>query len=192
MSDRLEEGLQIVALDRLHESPENPRTITDERYDALKYSIVQDPDMLTARPMIATPDGEVVCGNIRHRVLCDLGRTEGHVFVKDLSARQKREWMLRDNQEYGDWVPEELAAIMAAHRADQGDMMLLGFGDEQMSALLKLHDEDGSPGGGGGGDGTATEPEVWGVVVECESEDQQAHLVEELSERGLTVRALIP
>lgn len=187
----LDEGLQIVALSELHESPDNPRTINDERYEALKYSLKKDPDMLQARPMIATPSGEVVCGNIRHRALVDLGRTEGPVFVKDMNASQKREWMLRDNQEYGDWVPEELAAIMAAHREEEGDMKLLGFGDEQTTALLKLHDDD-TPAGNGKKDDTATEPELWGVVVECESEEQQAELVEELSERGLTTRALIP
>jgi ParB-like chromosome segregation protein Spo0J len=186
----LESGQRIVALDQLEESGDNPRTITDERYEALKYSLNKDPDMLQARPIIATPEGEVVCGNMRLRAVRDLGWTEATVFVKELNPAQRREWMLRDNQEYGDWVPDELAAILAAHRDDQADMKLLGFGDEQMTSLLRMH--DGTDGAQDNPDMTGAEPEVWGVVVECESEDQQAHLTEELTERGLTCRALIP
>lgn len=187
----LDEGLHAVKLSELHESPENPRTITDQRYEELKYSLEHDPSMLAARPIIATPEGEIVCGNIRHRALSELGASGVvNTFVKRFeSDAQKREWMLRDNEEYGDWVPEELAALIAAHRDEQADLKLLGFGEPQLESLLKQHDGDG---GSPGGDRTTTTPEVWGVVVECETEDEQAALTEELSERGLSVRALIP
>lgn len=189
----MNEGQQIASLAELRESEDNPRDISDERYEALKYALNKDPDMLQARPIIATPDGEVVCGNMRLRALTDLGWTEAPVYIKALSPAQKREWMLRDNQEYGDWVPDELASLLAAHRDDEADMKLLGFGEPQIANLLKMHDDTGNGSGQDATGGTgAVAGEVWGVVVECESEDQQAELVEELSERGLEVRALIP
>jgi hypothetical protein len=186
-----DDGPAVRSLEELHESEDNPREISDERFDALKYALAKDPDMMQARPIIATPDGEVVCGNMRLRALRDLGWTEAPVFTKSLSDAQKREWMLRDNQEYGDWVPDQLADLLARHRDEDGDMALLGFGERQMDGMLKMHDSDGSPGNGRPGQGSET-PEVWGLIVECETETQQAELAEELSDRGLEVRALIP
>jgi hypothetical protein len=65
----LEAGLQQLLLDRLHESPVNPRSITDEAFDRLKLALVEAPEMLQARPLIALPTGEVICGNMRLRAL---------------------------------------------------------------------------------------------------------------------------
>lgn len=186
----LEPGLALRPLADLYESPDNPRTISDERFEALKHALRKDPEMMEARPLIATPDGEVVAGNMRLRALKEIGETKGWTFVKDLSPAQRREWMLRDNQEYGDWVPEDLSALIAAHRDEDGDLSMLGFADNQVEALLKANDEPDGDGSGGGGGGAAAE--VWGVVVECEDEDEQAKLVEELADRGLEVRALLP
>lgn len=183
--------IETRSLADLHESGENPRQITDERYEALKYALRKDPDMLQARPIIATPEGEVVCGNMRLRALNDLGWTEAPVYVADLTETQKREWMLRDNQEYGDWVPDELAALIAQHRSEEADMKLLGFADPQLESLLKTHDDQANGDTATGGEGNVT-PEVWGLVVECDTETQQAELAQELAERGLEVRALIP
>jgi hypothetical protein len=191
-------GLSNVGLSDLHESPDNPRTISDERFAALKHALLKDPKMMEARPIIAVPDGEIVAGNMRHRALAELveeGKREdatAPTYVGDLTPAEKREWMLRDNQEYGDWVPEDLAALVAAHRDDDGDLSMLGFGDNQVEALLKAHDEPDDDGNGSSGGGGGASAEVWGIVVECDDEDQQAALVEELSDRGLEVRALLP
>lgn len=189
--ERMDEGMAIRPLAALHESEENPREITDERFEALKYALAADPDMLTARPIIATPSGEVVCGNMRLRALSEMGWTEAPVFVKDLSPAKRREWMLRDNQEYGDWVPEELAALVKAHQDEAGDLKLLGFSEPRVDGLLKLASEEPGANGGGGSD-DAVAPEVWGLIVECESEEQQADLIERLSDEGLSCRAILP
>ena len=185
----LEEGGNVISLALLHESPVNPRSISDERFDALKHALEADPDMMRARPIIATTEGEVVCGNMRLRALKDMGWTEAPVFVAKLDDNRRREWMLRDNQEYGDWVPDELAALIAEHAAADADMTLLGFGDEKIDSLLALATPDAD--GDGTGDGGDPPIDVWGIVVECDTEDQQASLLDELVERGLTVRALI-
>src|SRR5262245_57353482 len=151
------------------------------------YSLDKDSEMMGARPLIATPDGEVVCGNMRHRAMVELGWTETKAFVADLDERRRREWMLRDNQEYGDWVPEELAAMVRLHADEEGDLKLLGMSEEKMDNLLKIADDEN-----GSADNThAPEPEVWGVIVECASEQQQAELLEELAERGLEVRSIL-
>lgn len=177
----------------LYESPQNPREISDERYEALKHSIEKDPKMMEARPLIATLEGEVVCGNMRLRVCKELGRETSPTYFRAFeSEAEKREWMLRDNQEYGDWVPEDLAALVAAHRDDGADLQMLGFTESGLDSLLKMHDDDAGQGDGDGGNGDPGQPDVWGVIVDCETEEQQNTLLEELADRGLEVRALIP
>jgi DNA modification methylase len=134
----LEPGLRRIPLTELHESPVNPRAISDEAFERLQQSIQASPEMLQARPMIATLDGEVICGNMRLRAQLALGESEGWAFVADLSDNEKREWMVRDNNEYGDWVQDELASLISAHQEAGGDTSLLGFAQPEVDELLKL------------------------------------------------------
>lgn len=133
----LETGQRSLDPQTLIESPENPRTIKDERFAALKAALAADPEMLEARPIIATPDGQVVAGNMRLRAIKDLGWTEVPVFIIDLDPTRKREWMLRDNQEYGEYVPDQLARLIEAHQLEGGDVSLLGFPEEDVTELLE-------------------------------------------------------
>lgn len=176
----------------LREAPENPREITAERLAALKFSLEADPDMLEARPIIADVDtGEVVCGNMRLRAAKELGWTNIPVYLKSFSsAAERREWMLRDNQEYGNWVPDELAALVITHRDEGSDLRLLGFADQELKDLLSLSDPD--PDLPLTGDAPDDEvPVVYGIVIDCEDEDQQVALLEEFNEKGLNARALM-
>jgi DNA modification methylase len=70
--------------------------------------------------------------------------------------------MLRDNNEFGDWVQQELSELMAAHQAAGGSMELLGFAQPEVDELL------GRASGGGGGkdllaDGGPTLADRFGV-----------------------------
>lgn len=140
----------------LRENPSNPRTISDDRYEALKHSITVDPTMLEARPIVLDAEQQdIVMGNMRHRVICDVladldADTPLHRYVAEhdgvpvyektfASAAERREWITRDNNEYGEWIPAELAALVAQHQAEGGDMALLGFSDTEADALLALH-----------------------------------------------------
>lgn len=64
--------IQISLLDfnkgQLDGLPKNPRFFRDYRYDAMKKSIEDSPEMLNLRELIVYPVGEryiVVCGNLR-------------------------------------------------------------------------------------------------------------------------------
>ena len=120
----------------LHPAPDNPRKITPERLEQLKRSLEADREMLAVRPLIALPDGTVVCGNQRLRAAQALGwETIPAVFV-DLDERRAKEWMLRDNNEFGEWVPDDLASILAELRLDGADLDLLGFNERELQQLL--------------------------------------------------------
>lgn len=202
ITDAIEGAASLVHYAELHESPDNPRTITDERFAALKHALKTQPDMMLARPVIAdvTRGGEVVGGNMRLRAVSELiaegdngyTRRFGEMIPAFLhefkSDAERREWMLRDNAGYGSWEDEALAALVREHETDGADMSLLGFGTDDLDRLLK---ESTRGDGGDGGGNDAPDMNLWGVIVECADEDSQAALLERLTEEGYTVRALL-
>ena len=96
--------------------PSNPRTITEDDFEKLKKSLVNFRKMLSLRPMIVDEDWNILGGNMRYQALCRL-RDEGvDGFTEDipdewvkqdttLSAAEKREFVIKDNQQRGrnDW-----------------------------------------------------------------------------------------
>lgn len=143
---KLKPGSQSVAVDRLREWPENPRKISEERFEQLKRSIADDPELLKARPLIALPDGTVIAGNMRLRAVKDLGWEEVPVFVVERTKREAREIALRDNNAFGEWVPEELAAMLAWIEKDGGDLAALGFEERELVAFMASLEPKGDPG----------------------------------------------
>jgi len=58
--------------------PKNPRILKDDRFLKLKKSLIDDPEMLSLREVIAYDNnGElvIICGNMRLRALKELGIT---------------------------------------------------------------------------------------------------------------------
>ena len=195
-------GVSFVALSDLHESPDNPRVISDPRFDDLIHSLEADPEMLLARPVIATTEGEIAAGNMRHRAARKMlaepekyprfkGFYDRHhglpAFLAPLSEQRKREWMLRDNAGYGEWEADALTELVQDYMSTDGaDSRLLGFSDDQLARIV------GDVTGNGGDAPTGTDPPpMWGIVVECESEAQQSELLERLDGEGYNVRSLL-
>lgn len=133
----LETGQRQVKIDDLHESTTNPRTIEPERLNALKKALEHDPAMLEARPVIALVSGEIIAGNMRHRAAKQMGWDSIETAVVDIEPERAREWMLRDNNPYGDYVDDQLARLLDDHTRAGGDTTLLGFEDERVSELLE-------------------------------------------------------
>ena len=78
------ETIQVCLLDfnkgQLMGLPKNPRFFRDYRFEAMKKSIQDSPEMLELRELIIFPynDGRyiVVCGNLRLRACKELGYKE--------------------------------------------------------------------------------------------------------------------
>ena len=95
---------QIVGL------PKNPRFIRDERFEALKKSIEDAPEMLALRELLVYPhEGKyvVIGGNMRLRACMDLGYKEVPCKVLDeqTPVLKLREYSIKDNEAFGqnDW-----------------------------------------------------------------------------------------
>lgn len=95
---------------QIKDVPKNPRFIKDERYQALRKSIADDPEMLDLREIVAYDnDGElvIVMGNMRYRAMKELGFNEAPVKVlpKETKAAKLRAFIQKDNIGFGqnDW-----------------------------------------------------------------------------------------
>jgi DNA modification methylase len=94
-------------------NPNNPRVIRDEKFEKLKKSIQDFPEMLRLRPMVVDNDHVILGGNMRYQALLDLGYKELQddwvVKAEDLTEDQKREFIIKDNIGFGEWDYDQLA-----------------------------------------------------------------------------------
>ena len=96
-------------------NPDNPRTITKDKFDKLKKSIREFPRMLDLRPIIYDENLVILGGNMRYKALEEL-EAEGFeikdnwfLSVKDLTEVQKKEFVVKDNVPFADWDWDILA-----------------------------------------------------------------------------------
>ena len=106
------QNISIALLDynkgQLKGLPKNPRFFRDYRYEAMKKSIQESPEMLELRELIVFPydNGRyvVVCGNLRLRACRELGYAELPCKVLDAKTKPKklREYVTKDNVSFGE------------------------------------------------------------------------------------------
>lgn len=109
--------------------PKNPRWIRDARYEALKKSIEDAPEMLGLRELLVYPLDDVeghqgkyiiIGGNQRFRACLELGYQEVpcKVIPLETPVKKLREYVIKDNEGFGqndwellanEWQQDELA-----------------------------------------------------------------------------------
>ncbi|OUJ65585.1 ParB N-terminal domain-containing protein [Hymenobacter crusticola] len=103
-------SLQHLPIEQVRLNDANPRLIQDARFQALKKSLVDFPEMLTLRPLVVDEAYVVLGGNMRLQALLQLRYTEVPVVVAlGLTEQQKREFILKDNASFGEWDWDVLA-----------------------------------------------------------------------------------
>jgi DNA modification methylase len=103
----------LVKISQIKPNPKNPRTIKDERFEKLKKSIQDFPDMLNKRPLVCFTDTDgkfvVLGGNMRLKAAKDLGLKELPIILADeWTEEQKAEFLIKDNVGFGEWDWNEL------------------------------------------------------------------------------------
>ena len=108
--------------------PKNPRWIRDARFEALKKSIEDAPEMLALRELLVYPMTDVeghedkyiiIGGNMRYRACLELGYQEVpcKVIPLETPVKKLREYVIKDNEAFGqndfdllsgEWNDEEL------------------------------------------------------------------------------------
>ena len=143
--------------------PKNPRWIRDARYEALKKSIEDAPEMLGLRELLVYPLDDVeghkgkyiiIGGNMRYRACLELGYQEVpcKVIPIETPVKKLREYVIKDNEGFGqndwellstEWETEELQGwgmeldYIAAGGGDQWDDLPEVEGDPEPPSLSK-------------------------------------------------------
>lgn len=92
----------------------NPRAIKKDKFEELKKRITKRGQI---KPLIITPDGEVLGGNMRLRAMQELGIKEAWVsVVTPTSEADKIEIALTDNEEMGYYEDQALAELIAQYK----------------------------------------------------------------------------
>ena len=101
---------QIVPIGEIKKNPNNPRIIKDWKFDNLVQSIKDFPEMLDIRPIVVNSDNVVIGGNMRLRAAKEAGLKKIPIIVAStLSQAQQDEFMIKDNNNYGEWDWDKLA-----------------------------------------------------------------------------------
>jgi len=103
----------IVSINQIKPNPKNPRTIRDEKFEKLKQSIQDFPDMLNKRPLVCFTDKDgkyvVLGGNMRLKASKEVGLKELPIILADeWTEEQKQEFLIKDNVGFGEWNWNEL------------------------------------------------------------------------------------
>ena len=170
--------------------PSNPRTITEDDFEKLKKSLVNFRKMLSLRPMVVDEDWNILGGNMRYQALCRLSDEGVEGFTEDipdewvkqdttLSAAEKREFVIKDNQQRGrnDW--DALANEWDDEELRKWDVDMDWF-DEDVENLEPGDMPDLS-------DNIQNE---FKIEISCEDEQQQQDLYNKLIEEGYECRIL--
>jgi len=95
---------QKVKLSEVKRNPDNPRIIKDNKFKKLVKSIIEFPEMLEIRPIVVNDDMVVLGGNMRLKA-CQEAKLREVPIIKasKLTAKQQREFIVKDNVGFGEW-----------------------------------------------------------------------------------------
>jgi hypothetical protein len=134
----------LRGLKDLSRNPGNPRRFERERLDALKKAIVR---LGLFKPFVVTAEGTILCGNMRHKALEELV-SEGYsvdcpVSIFEGTDVELKQVLVLDNEEFGEWVPEELSVVLQDIAVDVPDFEI--DNDVEFTVDDSLVDEEEPP-----------------------------------------------
>ena len=105
-------------------NPSNPRRIQPDKLEKLCTSIKALPQMMALRPIVYVPETmHVLGGNQRLAAIRKLGMKEipdtWAIAATELTPEQQKEFVLRDNVQFGDWDFEILSAEFGEFDLDE-------------------------------------------------------------------------
>lgn len=95
--------MQSIEISSLKQNPINPRQIDKEKFELLKKSLQEFPDMVDARPIVVNKYYDVLGGNMRLKAMQELGYTSAKIIIVDWPEEKQKEFIIKDNLNYGTW-----------------------------------------------------------------------------------------
>ena len=131
--------MQTVKITQVKPNPNNPRIIKDAKFEKLKKSIQDFPDMLNKRPLVCFTDKDgmfvVLGGNMRLKAAQAIGMKELPIVLADeWTEEQKAEFLIKDNVGFGEWAWDELANEWDSEKLEEWGLDVPGFDAQEPEA----------------------------------------------------------
>lgn len=96
--------IELIDIKLVKENKDNPRTISDSKFDQLVKSIKEFPQMLEIRPIVVNKQMVVLGGNMRLKACKKAGLKTIHIIkAEKLTKKQQQEFIIKDNISFGLW-----------------------------------------------------------------------------------------
>ena len=107
----VEISIKTVKLSTIKLNKENPRRISNQDMERLVKSLQDFPEMMKLREIVVDETMTVLGGNMRYLALKKIGAKECTAkIVTGLTPEQKREFVIKDNSQFGEWDMDLLSA----------------------------------------------------------------------------------
>ena len=136
-----------LPLTEIKPNPDNPRYISKDKFEKLKKSIQDFPEMLKIRPIVIR-NGIALGGNMRLKALQELGHKKAYVIkAEDLTEEQVREFIIKDNVGFGEWEWDVIANEWNVEQLEDWGLDMPGFeiNAEELGTEFSLPDGDKEP-----------------------------------------------
>lgn len=158
--------------------PANPRSIKKAKFDKLKKSITEYPELLKYRSLLVYPldNGKyiIIGGNMRYRAMCELKHAQVPVQIlpQDTTIERLQAYTILDNNGFGEWDWDLLANEWPEDMLDDWglDTPKSGASDKE-----DLSDQIGMS---------------YKIEIDCEDEATQEELYNTLKAQGYVCRVL--
>jgi hypothetical protein len=101
--------MKKIEINKVIPNKNNPRIIKTPKFKKLVKSIEEFPEMLKIRPIVVNKDMVVLGGNMRLKACIEAGIKEVYIEIVDLSEEKQKEFIIKDNNSFGEWDWDLLA-----------------------------------------------------------------------------------
>lgn len=109
LANGLEMKWRKEKIENIKMNPNNPRVIKGDKFRRLVNSVKTFPEMLEIRPIVVDENNIVLGGNMRLKACIEAGFIEVPIIdAKNLTEEQKKEFIIKDNTQFGEWDNEDL------------------------------------------------------------------------------------
>ena len=129
---------EIRSVAELQNNPLNPRLIKSSRFSKLVKSIKDFPEMLETRPIVVDENNMVLGGNMRLKACKQIGMKDVPVaVVSDWTTDQKAQFIIKDNNSFGDWDIDILA-----NQFEKEFLLQMGMEEKQLGFFMDQFEEE--------------------------------------------------
>ena len=161
-----------VKISEVKNNPSNPRILKDDKFRKLVQSIKDFPKMLEIRPIVVNNEMIVLGGNMRLKACKEAGLKEIFIIkAEDLTEDQQKEFIIKDNVGFGEWDWEQLANEWDNEELEEWGLDVPSFETKEIDLSNNIEID-------------------YKLEIDCESEEEQENLFNELTKKGISCRVL--